>query len=110
MSYTFDTLESIWSKEIRPYVADQNVAMFFEIALKGIHEANHRVGDELNHDANLRAQVERLKRYIAERKEISGADWICDLYKALGEAQHKSDAVVVSEVKKILNNAGVKVR
>jgi hypothetical protein len=66
VSYSFDILERVWAEEIRPHLpADSRVVMRFEFLLKEIHEANHRVGDQISKDPRVRKLAKLLEDEVA---------------------------------------------
>lgn len=65
MSYCFDVIERAWST-IRPSVPNEELAIRFEQALMELHEANHRLKDQVNHDGAVRKAASRLDECLTK--------------------------------------------
>lgn len=69
MSYAFDTLSRAWEmlkQELPQDTRDGEIAMRFGFLLEGMHDANHRLKDAVNHDARVTADARRLEAAIVK--------------------------------------------
>lgn len=72
MSFAYDVQAAVWNKHIRPHVKNDRLAMFFEMLMDDMHDANHKVpsangvfkGDGVNKDAGVTFSAQRLDRYV----------------------------------------------
>lgn len=67
MSYAFDTLSRAWEllkQELPEETRDGKLAARFGFLLEEMHDANHRLGDAVNHDGRVTADAQRLDSAI----------------------------------------------
>ena len=69
MSYAFDVIDRAWAdlrKSLPEEQRNGELATRFGFMLGELHDANHRLGDAVNHDARVTAKARRLDAAIAK--------------------------------------------
>lgn len=69
MSYVFDKTMSVWGRHVRPLVVKDGkemLALYFESVLESFHDANHRLKDAVNHDAEVNRAIRELDEVAKE--------------------------------------------
>jgi hypothetical protein len=70
VSYAFDLLERVWADRIRPHLpADEVWVLRYELLLKELHEANHRLDDQINKDPSVTKKAGALDKEMCDELE-----------------------------------------
>lgn len=70
MSYAFDTAARAWATlraSLPDDVQNGEVATRFDFLLEEMHEANHRLGDAVNHDSGVTKKANALDKAMQRR-------------------------------------------
>jgi hypothetical protein len=90
MSYCYDVMSRVWVTAIRPYVPNDALAFRFEVLIEAMHSANHRLGDGINHDAEVSKVARALDAELVKAKAGQDDDQVWDALARMCERHAES--------------------
>lgn len=72
MSYCFDVTRKVWAtlrEQLPPDVRESEVTVRFEFLLEELHECDHRLRGQINHDAGVTKYAHKLDGIFTEAQK-----------------------------------------